>query len=70
MYRAQLEEGLKVPYCFAPAHVNRQSAAAVGTLGVKYYAEGKLETAKEHQPDYLRVSQAERERAEKNANLS
>lgn len=70
VYRAQLEEGLKVPYCFAPAHVNRQSAAAVGALGMKYYAEGKLETAKEHQPDYLRVSQAERERAEKNANLS
>ena len=70
VYRAQLEEGLKVPYCFAPAHVNRQSAAAVGALGMTYYAEGKLETAKEHQPDYLRVSQAERERAEKNANLS
>ena len=70
VYASQLEEGLEVPYCFAPAHVNRQSAAAVGTLGMKYYAEGKMETAKEHQPDYLRVSQAERERAEKNANLS
>ena len=70
VYAAQLEEGLKVPYCLAPAHVNRQSAAAVGTLGMKYYAEGKMETAKAHQPDYLRVSQAERERAEKNANLS
>lgn len=70
VYRAQLEDGLKVPYSFAPAHINRQSAAAVGTLGMKYFAEGKLETAKEHQPDYLRVSQAERERAEKNANLS
>lgn len=70
VYRAQLEEGLKVPYSFALAHVNRQSAAAVGTLGMKYFAEGRFETAKEHQPDYLRVSQAERERAEKNANLS
>ena len=70
VYEKQLEEGLKVPYSFAPAHVNRQSAAAVGTLGMKYFAEGKMETAREHQPDYLRVSQAERERAEKNANLS
>ena len=70
VYAKQLEEGLIVPYNFAPAHVNRQSAAAVGTLGMKYITEGKTETAREHQPDYLRVSQAERERAEKNANLS
>lgn len=70
VYAKQLEEGLTVPYSFAPAHVNRQSAAAVGALGMKYFAEGKTETATEHQPDYLRVSQAERERAEKNANLS
>lgn len=70
VYAKQLEEGLVVPYSFAPAHVNRQSAAAIGTLAIKYVAEGKTETAREHQPDYLRVSQAERERAEKNANLS
>ena len=70
VYAKQLEEGLTVPYSFAPAHVNRQSAAAVGALGMKYASEGKMETATEHQPDYLRVSQAERERAEKNANLS
>ena len=70
VYAKQLEEGLKVPYSFAPAHVNRQRAAAVGTLGMRYFAEDKTETAREHQPDYLRVSQAERERAEKNANLS
>ena len=69
VYAKQLEEGLTVPYSFAPAHVNRQSASAVGTLGMKYFAEGKTEMAREHQPDYLRVSQAERERAEKNANL-
>lgn len=70
VYAKQLEEGLKVPYSFAPTHVNRQRAAAVGTLGMRYFAEDKTETAREHQPDYLRVSQAERERAEKNANLS
>lgn len=70
VYAEQLKNGLTVKYCFAPAHVNRQSAAAIGALGMKYYAEGKIETAMEHQPDYLRLSQAERERAEKNANLS
>ena len=70
VYAKLLEEGLKVPYSFAPAHMNRQRAATVGCLGMKYLAEGKVETAREHQPDYLRVSQAERERAEKNAELS
>ena len=70
VYENLLKEGLKIPYSFAPAHVNRQSAAAVGALGMQYYKEGKIETAKEHQPDYLRLSQAERERAERNANIS
>ena len=65
VYQEQLEKGLTVQYSLAPAHVNRQSAAAVGTLAMKYYAEGKMETATEHQPDYLRLSQAERERAER-----
>ncbi len=50
---------------FAPAHMNRQSAAALGTLAIQYFEEGKIETAAEHQPDYLRVSQAERERKER-----
>lgn len=63
--REYLKEHLTVPYRFAPAHMNRQRAASVGMLGVKYYKAGKIETAMEHQPDYLRVSQAERERAEK-----
>ena len=63
--REYLKEHLTVPYRFAPAHMNRQRAASVGMLGVKYYKAGKIETAMEHQPDYLRLSQAERERAEK-----
>lgn len=62
-----IEGNLNVAYTFAPAHVNKQRAAAVGALGMLYYAEGTYETASEHAPDYLRVSQAERERAEKEA---
>ena len=50
---------------FAPASMNRQRAASVGSLAIRYYEEGKTEAAVEHQPDYLRVSQAERERAER-----
>ena len=37
-------------------------ASAVAALGAVYLAEGKTETAAEHKPDYLRKSQAERER--------
>lgn len=65
VYGGKLQEGLCVPYTFAPSHRNRQSAASVGTLAIQYYKEGHFESAGEHKPDYLRVSQAERERAEK-----
>ena len=65
VYEKQLAETLTVPYCFAPAHVNRQRAASVAALGAVYFAEGKTETAAEHKPDYLRMSQAERERKER-----
>ena len=60
-----IQENLKVPYSFAPAHVNKQRAAAVAALGEIYVKEGKIVTAMEHVPEYLRVSQAERERAQK-----
>lgn len=56
-------EGKRIGY--APAHLNRQRAAAVGTLSLQYIREGKIQTAAEHRPDYLRLSQAERERAAK-----
>lgn len=62
-----IAEKMTVPYSFAPAHVNKQRAAAVAALGEIYYRQGKTETAMEHVPDYLRVSQAERERAEREA---
>lgn len=62
-----IAEKMTVPYSFAPAHVNKQRAAAVAALGEIYYPQGKTETAMEHVPDYLRVSQAERERAEREA---
>lgn len=50
---------------FAPAHMNRQRAASVAALGVHYYKEGRIEPASLHRPDYLRMSQAERERRER-----
>ena len=65
VYRQMIEEGLEVPYSFAPSYMNRQRAAVVGALGIAYYYAGKYETAEAHKPDYLRVSQAERERAQR-----
>ncbi|MCD7955313.1 MAG: tRNA (adenosine(37)-N6)-threonylcarbamoyltransferase complex dimerization subunit type 1 TsaB [Lachnospiraceae bacterium] len=65
VYREQILRQLTVPAQFAPAHLNRQRASAVAVLAMQYYREGKIQTASEHRPEYLRLSQAERERAEK-----
>ncbi len=65
VFKEIIKENCKVEYCFAPAHLNRQRAGAVAALASIYFKQGKIQTAAEHQPDYLRVSQAERERAER-----
>lgn len=64
VFREIIKEKLKVPFLFAPAHLNKQRAGAVGVCACRYFAEGRVETAREHQPEYLRLSQAERERME------
>ena len=65
VYRENIKETMKVPYVFAPPHMCRQSAAAVGALGLIYAKRGFTEHARDHKPDYLRMSQAERERLER-----
>ncbi|MBQ4529741.1 MAG: tRNA (adenosine(37)-N6)-threonylcarbamoyltransferase complex dimerization subunit type 1 TsaB [Lachnospiraceae bacterium] len=65
VYEEIVKENTEVNYIFAPAHMNRQRAGAVAVLAQSYVKEGKIETAAEHMPDYLRLSQAERERLEK-----
>ncbi len=65
VYGGMIREQIEVPYSFAPAHLARQRAGAVGALAVRYYAEGRFCSAAEHAPVYLRPSQAERERAER-----
>lgn len=62
VFAEKISEQLKVPYSFAPANMNRQRAASVAALGAVYFAQGRTVTAAEHQPEYLRKSQAERER--------
>lgn len=64
VFRGILEEELQVPYRFAPAQMNRQRAASVAALGMKYYESGKAVISDDFSPVYLRKSQAEREREE------
>ena len=65
VYASVLAECMQVPYAFAPAHLNRQRASAVASLGAEYFKQGKQEPADDLIPIYLRKSQAEREREEK-----
>lgn len=67
VYQEILKEKMEVPYTFAPVHMNKQRAGAVAVLAQRYYKEGNIQKAAQHQPEYLRVSQAERERAEREA---
>ncbi len=62
VYGKVIEEQLKTAYSFAPAGSNRQRAANIAALGAVYYRAGRTVTAAAHQPEYLRKSQAERER--------
>jgi tRNA threonylcarbamoyladenosine biosynthesis protein TsaB len=64
VYEKQIQKLIRVDYSFAPAHLNKQRAASIGTLAKKYVEAGMVETAADHKPDYLRLSQAERERLE------
>lgn len=65
VYRSLIEEEMKIPYEFAPAANNRQRGASVAALGMEYYKKGMTVDAAQFAPDYLRKSQAEREREEK-----
>lgn len=66
VYENQIKEQITVPYVVSPAHLSRQRAGAIGALACKYYEEGKVVAARDHKPEYLRLSQAERELAQKN----
>ncbi|MFP4698336.1 MAG: tRNA (adenosine(37)-N6)-threonylcarbamoyltransferase complex dimerization subunit type 1 TsaB [Eubacteriales bacterium] len=54
--RSELKE-----YSFAPVHLMKQHASSVGALAIEYAKQGKIVSANEFVPFYLRKSQAERE---------
>lgn len=65
VFREVIEQSMAVPYSFAPAHMSKQRAGAIGVRAFEYYKQGRYTSAAEFEPDYLRLSQAERERMEK-----
>jgi len=64
VFKDTISEKIRVPYSFAPASCNRQRAAVIAHLAADLYRKGQYEEAAEHAPEYLRLSQAERERNE------
>lgn len=65
VFRDAIKERILTPYTFAPPHLSRQRAGAVAALAAEYYKEGRIMDSASHRPEYLRLSQAERERMEK-----
>lgn len=64
-YREALEKMTTAPFFIAPVHLGKQRAASLAACAFGYAARGELQTAAEFVPVYLRKSQAEREREEK-----
>ena len=62
VYREKLTGTLTVPYIFQVPQMKAQSAAAVAVCALKYFREGRICTADSFVPDYMSLSQAERER--------
>lgn len=65
VYKNMIERNLKTEYAFANPNSSRQRAASVACLGARYFAEGRFISSEEFEPEYLRKSQAEREREER-----
>ena len=70
MAREMMEEGVRVEHRYAPLHMNRQRASAVGARAFDLYRAGQIQTAAEHSPVYFRKSQAERELEAKGKHLA
>ncbi len=65
VYKEAIDRMLRVTHSYAPPHMSRQRAGALAVLAERYFSEGRIETAAQHRPEYLRVSQAERVKMEK-----
>lgn len=64
VFADQISQKIKCRFIFAPAHMNRQRAAAFGSYALSKLRNNEVVPYEEHAPGYLRLSQAERERNE------
>ena len=62
VFREYIDKNLEIAHDFAPANLNRQRASNIAMLGLKMFKEGKSLFSDDMRPEYLRKSQAERER--------
>lgn len=62
VFREYIDKNLEIAHDFAPANLNRQRASNIAMLGLKMFKEGKSLLSDDMRPEYLRKSQAERER--------
>lgn len=62
-FASSIQESCHVPFMYAPASQRLQRASSVAVLARNYFEKGQYVDAVDHVPTYLRVSQAERERA-------
>lgn len=62
VFKEEIDEKLKNNHFYAPGNLCRQRASSVALLATEYAEAGKIQTAEEHRPTYLRETQAERER--------
>ena len=62
VFREYIDENFEIAHDFAPANLNRQRASNIAMLGMEMFKEGKSMVSDDMRPEYLRKSQAERER--------
>ena len=56
VHKQLIDDIMDTKHYYAPASMNRHKASTLGTIAEIYYKNGKTETAKEHKPEYLRLS--------------
>lgn len=64
VFKQKIDECLKVSHMFIGVNSLYQRAGSLGKRAIELFKEGCVQTAAEHAPDYLRLSQAEREKNE------
>ena len=65
VFKEKIEGLIKPEHSYAPAFISRQRASALAEVSVLLHNEGRAVSADDFRLDYLRLSQAERERLER-----